>query len=62
VSGEFLPERPLDRDPGRRQETAIRQPGDLPSAVVTRDDIGRGVPMEAEPFAPPGMTVRASSR
>jgi hypothetical protein len=33
---------------------AIREPGDLPSTVVTREHVGRGVLMVAEPKAPIG--------
>ncbi|MCW2217225.1 hypothetical protein M2232_000757 [Bradyrhizobium japonicum] len=29
--------------PGRRCKVLTREPGDLPSAVVTREDVGRGV-------------------
>ncbi|VTZ51682.1 hypothetical protein MPC4_470006 [Methylocella tundrae] len=29
--------------PGRRRKAETREPGDLPSAVVTREHIGRGV-------------------
>src|SRR6266576_5251266 len=28
---------------GRRRTVTTREPGDLPSAVVTREDVGRGV-------------------
>src|SRR5215472_8956428 len=32
---------------GRRRKATIREPGDLPSFVVTHERIGRGEPMEA---------------
>ena len=31
--------------PGRRRKAGTREPGDLPSAVVTHEHIGRGAPM-----------------
>lgn len=46
VSGEFSAIGHWDqRVLGRRRTTATRKSGDLPSAVVTRDHIGRGVSM-----------------
>ena len=33
---------------GRRRQAATREPGDLPSVVVTREHIGRGVLMSVE--------------
>ena len=35
--------------PGRRRKVVTRKPGDLPSAVVTREHVGRGVLAVAEP-------------
>ena len=32
---------------GRRRKAGIREPGELPSFVVTHERIGRGEPMEA---------------
>src|SRR6185369_11220927 len=34
---------------GRRRGVTTRKPGDLPSAVVTREDVGRGVQALASP-------------
>src|SRR5881396_3359246 len=34
---------------GRRRRVTTRKPGDLPSAVVTREDVGRGVQALASP-------------
>src|SRR5579864_4653686 len=34
---------------GRRRKVSTREPGDLPSAVVTREDVGRGVQTLASP-------------
>src|SRR5882724_10852118 len=34
---------------GRRRKVTTRKPGDLPSAVVTREDVGRGVQALASP-------------
>src|SRR4051795_13261094 len=34
---------------GRRRKVSTRKPGDLPSAVVTREDVGRGVQALASP-------------
>src|SRR5258707_9630864 len=34
---------------GRRRRVSTRKPGDLPSAVVTREDVGRGVQALASP-------------
>src|ERR1700730_17153185 len=34
---------------GRRRRVTTREPGDLPSAVVTREDVGRGVQTLASP-------------
>src|ERR1700759_1232427 len=34
---------------GRRRKVTTREPGDLPSAVVTREDVGRGVQTLASP-------------
>src|SRR3981081_3995814 len=34
---------------GRRRRVTPREPGDLPSAVVTREDVGRGVQTLASP-------------
>jgi len=31
--------------PGRRRKAGTREPGDLPSAVVTHEHVGRGAPM-----------------
>src|SRR5215813_12179454 len=36
---------------GRRRRVTTREPGDLPSTVVTRDDVGRGVQTLASPDA-----------
>jgi hypothetical protein len=30
-----------------------REPGDLPSFVVTRESVGRGAPMRPKPVPPP---------
>src|SRR5471032_1251295 len=35
---------------GRRRKVSTREPGDLPSAVVTREDVGRGVQTLASPM------------
>jgi hypothetical protein len=44
VSGESSVIMPLgSRVPGRRRKVVTREPGDLPSAVVTREHVGRGV-------------------
>jgi len=44
VSGESSVIVPLgSRVPGRRRKVVTREPGDLPSAVVTREHVGRGV-------------------
>ncbi len=40
---------PLGFDLGRRRKALTREPGDLPSVVVTREHIGRGVLVEVEP-------------
>src|SRR5580693_2519207 len=37
--------------PGKATETVSREPGDLPSAVVTREHVGRGALTVAEPRA-----------
>src|ERR1700716_219109 len=34
---------------GRRRKVSTREPGDLPSAVVTREDVGRGLQTLASP-------------
>src|ERR1700688_4658898 len=34
---------------GRRRKVSTREPGDLPSAVVTREGVGRGVQTLASP-------------
>src|SRR5664279_4756628 len=34
---------------GRRRKVTTREPGDLPSTVVTREDVGRGVQTLASP-------------
>jgi hypothetical protein len=34
---------------GRRRKVSTREPGDLPSTVVTREDVGRGVQTLASP-------------
>lgn len=39
---------PLGFDLGRRRKALTREPGDLPSVVVTREHIGRGVLVEVE--------------
>src|SRR3954452_21502729 len=46
---------------GRRRRVTTREPGDLPSAVVTREDVGRGVQTLASP-ALPGATAGLGSR
>src|ERR1700730_17401035 len=33
------------RQPGRQRKALTREPGDLPSTVVTHEHIGRGAPM-----------------
>ena len=51
VSGESSVAYPLgSRVLGRRQEALTRKPGDLPSAVVTREHVGRGVLTAGEPL------------
>jgi len=35
--------------PGKATRVTTREPGDLPSAVVTREDVGRGVQTLASP-------------
>ena len=47
VSGESVVECHWVLGPGRRRQIAIREPGDLPSAVVTREHIDRGVSVGA---------------
>jgi hypothetical protein len=43
VYGEYFVNTSLGtRVPGRRRRTLTREPGDLPSAVVTREPVGRG--------------------
>ena len=37
--------------PGRRRKAETRAPGDLPSAVVTREHNGRGAPVETRSLA-----------
>jgi TonB dependent receptor len=44
------------RVPGRRRKVVTREPGDLPSAVVTREHVGRGVLTE------PSQHVRSYGR
>lgn len=48
VSGEPFAKRHWATSPGRRRKAATREPGDLPSVVVTREHIGRGVLMGVE--------------
>ena len=50
------------RVPGRRQRVVTREPGDLPSVVVMREHVGRGVLTVAEPIAPMGRKGRLRSR
>jgi hypothetical protein len=51
VSGEPSVGYPLgSRVLGRRQQAVTREPGDLPSVVVTREHVGRGVLAVAEPL------------
>ena len=40
---------PLGYFPGKAAQAATREPGDLPLVVVTREHIGRGVLVVAEP-------------
>src|SRR6476661_3386505 len=50
ISGESSVIMPLgSRVPGRRRKVVTREPGDLPSVVVTREHVGRGVLTVAEP-------------
>jgi hypothetical protein len=50
VSGESSINMPLGtRIPGRRWRVGTRESGDLPSAVVTREHVGRGALTGAEP-------------
>jgi len=47
---------------GRRRKAAIREPGDLPSFVVTHERIGRGEPMEARNRLSCGVGIRVLAR
>lgn len=49
VSGEPFATRHWALVLGRRRMAATREPGDLPSVVVTREHIGRGVLVRVEP-------------
>src|ERR1700712_3979645 len=61
VSGESFVIKPLGISVlGRRRKVSTREPGDLPSAVVTREDVGRGVQTLASPRCA-STTVRLGS-
>src|ERR1700722_302640 len=50
--------------PGRRRKVSIREPGDLPSAVITREHVGRGVQTlrHAANAGRPAATIVAAAR
>src|SRR6202167_2078268 len=50
VSGGRGPTKPLGLSPGKAVQAPTREPGDLPSAVVTCERVGRGAPMKRPAF------------
>ena len=60
VSGESSVTRPLGFVPGRRRQAMTRESGDLPSAVVTREHVGRGVSAVDDPIVLLRMCGEAS--
>jgi hypothetical protein len=60
VSGEPKTNMPLEPCSGKAAfERPTREPGDLPSFVVTRDSVGRGAPMRAKPIVV-GVALRSN--
>jgi hypothetical protein len=63
VSGESSVTAPLGtRVLGRRRGVKTRKPGDLPSAVVTRDHVGRGAADMSRTISAMGCVGRLGSR